>query len=194
MVVLESLTPEQRAAFLLRDVFDYPYEEVAEIVGKSEPATRQLASRARKAVTARRPRFDPSSEQRDELADRFLAAVVEGEVDDLERMLAKDVALHGDGGGKAPAIGRALMGASKVAHALATWGRIGHRVDAKARRVEINGQPGALFTDGEGNLISAISLEIVDGRIQAVHSVVNPDKIGHLGPVADVRAILRGEV
>ncbi len=192
MVVLESLSPEQRAVFLLRDVFDYPYGEVAEVVGKSEPATRQLASRARKAVASRRPRFEPSTEVRDELAERFFAAVIEGEVDDLERVLAADVELHGDGGGKVPAISRALSGAAKVAHALATWGRIGQRVGAKARRVEVNGQPGALILDAEGRLISTFVLEISDGRVQAVHSVVNPDKIRHLGPVADARAIIRG--
>lgn len=191
LVLLESLTPEQRASFLLHDVFDYPYEEVAEIVGKSEENTRQLASRARKAVAARRPRFDPSREQRERLADRFFAAITDGETADFERMLVDDVALHGDGGGKAPALARPLSGADRVARALSNWARVGRRAGAVARRVEINGQPGALLTDREGRLISAMSLEIADGRVRAVHSVVNPDKLAHLGPVASLRELIR---
>lgn len=110
MVLLESLSPEQRAAFLLRDVFDYSYEEVAEIVGRSEDSTRQLASRARRAVAARRPRFEASREMRDQLADRFFAAVIDGDVDQLEHLLAEDGESHGAVGGKTPAIAQALTG------------------------------------------------------------------------------------
>lgn len=191
LVLLENLTPEQRAAFLLHDVFDYPYETVAEIVGKSEQNTRQLATRARKAVAARRPRFEPSRETREQLAERFFAAITDGDVGDFERLLAEDVALHGDGGGKAPALARPLTGAGAVARALAKWAQVGRSADAVARRVEINGQPGALLTDSRGRLISAMSLEIVDGQIRAVHSVVNPDKLAHLGPVTSLRELLR---
>lgn len=191
MVLLESLSPEQRAAFLLRDVFGYSYEEVAEIVDKSEPATRQLAARARKAVEARRPRFEASRERRDELADRFFAAVSDGDVSHLEEMLATDVELHGDGGGKVPAIARPLVGSDRVAKALGKWFQAGAALDASARRAEINGQPGALLLDVEGRIISAMSLQIADGRIEAVYSIVNPEKISHLGEVADFRALLR---
>lgn len=180
MVLLESLSPEQRAAFLLRDVFDYSYEEVAEIVGLSEASARQLASRARRAVAARRPRFEASREQRDQLADRFFAAVIDGDVDRLERLLAKDVELHGDGGGKAPALARALIGADRVARTLSAWGKVGRRVQATVRRLDINGQPGALIVAEDGHVISAISLTITDGRVSAVHGVVNPDKTAHL--------------
>ncbi|MBN8867138.1 MAG: RNA polymerase sigma-70 factor [Solirubrobacterales bacterium] len=191
MVLLESLSPEQRAAFLLRDVFGYPYEEVAEIIDKSEPATRQLTARARKAVEARRPRFEASRERREQLADRFFAAAFEGEVDRLEELLAADVQLHGDGGGNVPAIARPLQGADRVARALGKWGQVGRSVDATARRVEVNGQPGALLLDGEGRIISAMALEIVDGRIEAVYSIVNPEKISHLGEVGDLRSMIR---
>lgn len=191
MVLLESLSPEQRAAFLLRDVFGYPYGQVAEIVGKSEPATRQLAARARKAVEARRPRFEPSRHQREELADRFFAAATGGEVDRLEELLASDVKLHGDGGGKVPAIARPLEGSRRVAKALAKWGEVGRSVGARFDRAEVNGQPGAVVRDVDGRVLGAIALEMVDGRIVDVYSIVNPEKIGHLGELADYRALIR---
>jgi len=191
MVLRESLSPEQRAAFLLRDVFGYSYGEVAAIIDKSEPATRQLAARARKAVEARRPRFESSRKQRDELADHFFAAAFGGDVDRLESLLAEDVRLHGDGGGKVPAIARPLFGAVPVAKALAKWSKVGRKVDAWVDRVEINGQPGALLRDREDRIISAMVLDVVDGRVENVYSIVNPDKIGHLGEVADFKALIR---
>jgi RNA polymerase sigma-70 factor (TIGR02957 family) len=192
LVLLESLSPEQRAAFLLHDVFDYPYDEVARIVGKSEANARQLAARARRHVDERRPRFEATREQREKLADRFFAAVGEGDVKALETMLAEDVVLAGDGGGKAPALARALHGVSRVARTLGTWGRQGQRmVGATMRRVEVNGQPGAMLLDPEDRLIAVISLDIADGRVQGVRSIINPDKLRHIAPVADVRELLR---
>src|SRR3954451_697683 len=125
LVLLESLSPEQRAAFLLHDVFDYGYGEVAEIVGKSEDNARQLAARARRRVEERRPRFESSRERRDELARRFFAAVEEGDVSSLEALLAHDVALHGDGGGKVPALARSIHGRARVARTLLAWARQG---------------------------------------------------------------------
>ena len=191
MVLLESLSPEQRAAFLLYDVFGYSYGEISEIVGKSEPATRQLAARARKAVESRRPRFEASRESQEQLADRFFAAVFEGEVDQLEQLLAADVQLHGDGGGKVPAVTQPLAGASLVAGALSKWGVIGARADARFERVEVNGQPGAMLRDRDGRIINTIALEIADGRIAALYSVANPDKISHLGEVGDLPSMIR---
>jgi RNA polymerase sigma-70 factor (TIGR02957 family) len=193
LVLLESLSPEQRAVFLLHDVFDYPYGEVARIVGKSEANARQLAARARRHVDERRPRFEATREQHARLADRFFAAVEEGEVEALEAMLAEDVVLQGDGGGKVPALARALHGASRVARTLANWAKQAGRFGgATLRRAEVNGQPGALIVDSEGGLIAVMALDIVDGRVQGVRSVVNPDKLGHLGPVADLGALVRG--
>jgi RNA polymerase sigma-70 factor (ECF subfamily) len=191
LVLLESLSPEQRAVFLLREVFDYPYEQVAEIVGTTEANARQLAVRARRHVDERRARFDVSREQRDELADRFVAAAEEGELEGLEALLAEDVELHGDGGGKAPALARPLYGRNRVARALRAWGRAGARWSATARRVEVNGQPGAMFLDAGGRIISVLALDIADGQIQAIRSIVNPDKLRHLGEVADLEALLR---
>jgi RNA polymerase sigma-70 factor (TIGR02957 family) len=194
LVLLESLTPEQRAVFLLREVFDYPYDRIAEIIGKSEPNVRQLNVRARRHVDDGRTRFDVSREQREQLADRFFAAAQEGDLPALEALLAEDVELHGDGGGKVPALARALFGRSRVAGTLRNWMRTGARMaNVEMRRVEVNSQPGALLLDGEGRLFAVMALDIADGQIQGIRSIVNPDKLGHLGEVADMGALLRGE-
>jgi RNA polymerase sigma-70 factor (ECF subfamily) len=193
LVLLESLTPEQRAVFLLRDVFDYGYGEIAEIVGKSPDAVRQLASRARREVEQGRPRFTSSSEHRDALAGRFFAAAQDGDLAGLEQLLAEDVVLHGDGGGKAPALARPVGGRVRVARTLRAWFRAGERLGGFALQpAEINGQPGAIALDGDGRVISALALEIDGGQIRALHSIVNPDKLGHLGPLSDLGALLRG--
>jgi RNA polymerase sigma-70 factor (TIGR02957 family) len=194
LVLLESLSPEQRAVFLLREVFDYPYERIAEIVGKSEDNVRQLAVRARRHVEERRVRFDASREQREQLADRFFAATAEGDLEGLEELLAEDVELHGDGGGKVPALARALHGRARVARTLRNWMRAGQRiVGYEMRRVDVNGQPGVLLLDTQGHVFGVMALDIADGQVQGIRSVVNPDKLAHLGPVADVNALLRGE-
>ena len=192
LVLLESLSPEQRAVLLLHDVFDYGYGEIARIVGKSEANTRQLATRARRHVEDGRPRFEASREQRDELAQRFLAAAQGGDLEGLEALLSHDVVLHGDGGGKAPALARSLHGRSRVARTLMAWMRQGAKIaGASMRQVEVNGQPGALMLDGEERVISVMSLDIADGQVQGIRSIVNPEKLGHVGPVADVQALLR---
>jgi RNA polymerase sigma-70 factor (TIGR02957 family) len=191
LLLLERLSPEQRAAFLLREVFDYPYAEVARIVGTSEANARQLVSRARKHVEEGRPRFEPSQELRDELATRFLAAMEEGDLAGLENLLAEDVVLHGDGGGKVPALARPVQGRKRVARTLRAWAKAAARVGGVTMRpVVVNGQPGAMNFDAHGGLINVLALEVVDGRVQAVSSVVNPEKLGHLGPLADYDALL----
>jgi RNA polymerase sigma-70 factor (TIGR02957 family) len=193
LVLLESLSPEQRAVFLLREVFDYPYDRIAEIVGKSEANVRQLAVRARRHVGERRSRFDTSRQERDELARRFFAATQDGDLEALEALLAHDVVMQGDGGGKAPALARPLHGRARVARTLMAWGRTAARLGGLSMRpVEVNGQPGAKVLDPEGRLINVVALDIAEGQIQAVRSVVNPDKLRHLGPLADVNALLRG--
>jgi RNA polymerase sigma-70 factor (TIGR02957 family) len=191
LVLLESLSPEQRAAFLLREVFDEPYDRIAEIVGTSEQNARQLATRARRHVAERRPRFEATREQREELATRFFAAVEEGDLEGLEELLAHDVVLRGDGGGKAPALARALHGRARVARQLAAGMRALARFRITWRREEVNGQPGALFFDRNGRLVGVMSLDIAEGQIQGVSSIVNPDKLQHLGPLADLNALLR---
>ena len=192
LVLLESLSPEQRAAFLLREVFDEPYDRIAEIVGTSEQNARQLATRARRHVEERRPRFEASRAQREKLATRFFAAAEEGDLEGLEKLLAHDVVLHGDGGGKAPAIARAIHGRARVARTLIAWLRAGARAGGVTwRREEVNGQPGARVLDHEGRLISVMVLDVAEGQIQGVSSIVNPDKLRHLGPVGDLGALLR---
>jgi RNA polymerase sigma-70 factor (TIGR02957 family) len=192
LVLLESLSPEQRAAFLLREVFDEPYDRIAEIVGTSEQSARQLVARARRHVAERRPRFATSREQREELATRFFAAAEEGDLQGLEEMLADDVVYRGDGGGKAPAAARTVRGRAKVAHLLVAGLRALARLgDFTTRSAEVNGQPGALLFDAEGRLIGVAILDVGDGRIDGVNAIVNPDKLRHLGPVGDLRGLVR---
>jgi RNA polymerase sigma-70 factor (TIGR02957 family) len=193
LVLLESLSPEQRAAFLLREVFDYPYGEIAAIVGKSEDNARQLVARARRHVEERRPRFEASRERREQLAGSSFAAAEDGDLEALEELLAHDVVLHGDGGGRVPALARPLHGRARVARTLLAWVRAVTRTGGfSLRPAEVNGQPGALVLDRDGRLLSVLALDIADDRIQAVNSVVNPDKLRHLGPLADTSAALRG--
>jgi RNA polymerase sigma-70 factor (TIGR02957 family) len=192
LVLLESLSPEQRAAFLLREVFDEPYDRIAEIVGTSEQNARQLATRARRHVEERRPRFETSREQREELATRFFAAAEEGDLQALEELLAHDVVFRGDGGSKAPAAARAVHGRARVARLLIAGLRALARFGGfTTRREEVNGQPGALFFDREGRLISVAVLDIAEGQIQGVSAIVNPDKLRHLGTEGNLGALLR---
>jgi hypothetical protein len=193
LVLLESLSPEQRAALLLHDVFDYGYAEIAEIIGKSEDNVRQLASRARRHVEERRGglvRFHASREQREELTQRFLAAAQQGDLAGLEALLTHDVVLTGDGGGKVPALARSLRGRNRVARTLLTWMRVASRVpDLTLRPTEVNGGPGVMTLDGQQRLISVWSLEIAGGEIRSIGSVVNPDKLAHLGAVGDFASL-----
>ena len=191
LVLLESLSPEQRAALLLHDVFDYGYAEIAQIIGKSEDNVRQLASRARRHVEQRGPRFQTSREQREQLALRFLAAAQHGDLAGLEALLAHDVVLTGDGGGKVPAIARSLRGRNRVARMLLNWMRVLSRLpDATLRPTAVNGGSGVMVLDGQQRLISVWSLEIAGGEIRSISSVVNPDKLAHLGPVADFASLI----
>jgi RNA polymerase sigma-70 factor (TIGR02957 family) len=191
LVVLETLSPVERAVFLLREVFDFGYDEIAAIVGRSEANCRQIALRARRHVEARRPRFDPSPERREELADRFFAAAQDGDTDALVELLAADVAVYGDGGGRAPALRRPARGAIRVARLLAQWGRLGARGGVGFERVTVNGQPGVRIFDADGRTVSVLALHVVDGRIAQIHSINDPDKLRHLGPVGDPWALLR---
>jgi RNA polymerase sigma-70 factor (ECF subfamily) len=192
LVLLESLTPEQRAAFLLHDVFDYGYGEVARIVDTSEENARQLASRARRHVQEGRPRFEPSAEEREKLAATFFAAAEKGDFDSLEALLAEDVELHGDGGGLAPAIKHPVFGRVKVAQLLRNWLSLGSRIPGiQIIPAMVNGQPGAEYRDADGKLFGVMSLEIADGQIQAIRSIVNPEKLRHLGPVGDTKELLK---
>jgi hypothetical protein len=193
-VLLESFSPEQRAVLLLHDVFDYGYPEIAGIIGKSEDNVRQLATRARRHVEQRRPRFQTTREQRDELARRFFGAAEHGDLAALEALLAHDVELTGDGGGKVPALARSLRGRNHVARAVISWvRRVARLPGVSLRPVEVNGGPGALFLDAEQRVIGVCALDVAGGQITSISGIVNPDKLMHLGPVADLRSLLRSE-
>jgi len=179
LVTLEALTPVERAVFLLHDVFDYGYDEIAEIVGKTRENCRQLAVRARRHVEARRPRFEPSREQREALAARFFEAIRDGDLDGLVELLAEDAVATGDGGGKAAARRTPLHGGEKIARFMLGLMRIAVRDRYEFDFREVNGRPGALIRQ-DGRVVSALSLEIADGKVTEFLSVANPDKLGHL--------------
>ena len=184
LVVLENLTPVERAVFLLHDVFDFEYAYLAEVVGKSEVNCRQIAARARRRVDARRPRFEAPLAQRATLAERFFAAVETGDLEGLVDMLAADVVTYGDGGGRGPSLPQPVYGREKVLRLLAALSTVLQRFDLHLERGTVNAQPGVLVRDASGALLNVLSVDVCDGKVQTVHSILNPDKLGHLGPLA----------
>jgi len=191
LLLLERLTPLERAVFVLREVFGFGFPEVAIAVGRSEPACRQLAVRARRHMDVGRPRFEADCREREELAARFFDALRDGDVEGLRELLAADVQMVGDGGGKAPAFARTVIGADNVARVLASNFPLLARIDARVEPRELNGQPGAIVRDRNDKVVGTLTLEVLGGRIQTIRSVANPDKLGHLGPVADAWAMAR---
>ncbi|MFJ9114940.1 RNA polymerase sigma-70 factor [Streptomyces sp. NPDC102394] len=191
LLLLERLSPLERAVFVLREVFDFGYPDIASAVGRSEAACRQLVVRARRHMADGRPRFDADRKERQELADRFFDALREGDVAGLRDLLAADVSMVGDGGGKAPQLARAVMGADNVARLLASVLPRMARIDVSFEPHELNGQPGAVFRDRDGRVLHTLALDVLDGQIQTIRLVINPDKLTHLGPVADAWAVSR---
>ncbi|MEU3738094.1 RNA polymerase sigma-70 factor [Streptomyces sp. NPDC032198] len=191
LVLLERLTPLERAVFVLREVFGFGFPEIASSVERSESACRQLAVRARRHMDAGRPRFEADRREREELADRFFGAFREGDVDGLQELLAADVTMVGDGGGKAPQFARSIVGAANVARVFATLAPQFLSIGVVVEPRRINGQPGAIFRDRDGKVVSTLVLEFLDGQIQTIRSVLNPDKLTHVGPVADAWALKR---
>jgi len=191
LLLLERLSPLERAVFVLREVFGFGFPEVASAVGRSEAACRQLAVRARRHMGAGRPRFEADRREREELAARFFDALREGDMDGLRELLAADVQMVGDGGGKAPTFARTIFGAAKVARVLASIFPWVVRIEVTFEPHEVNGQPGAILRDRDGKVLNILALDVLDGRIQTIRSVINPDKLGHVGPVADAWAVAR---
>ena len=186
LVLLESLSPVERAVFLLREVFDYGYEEIAAVVGKSPDNCRQIAVRARRQVEARKPRFEASRRKRQELSRRFFEAVEADDTQGLVGLLAADVVVYADGGGKAPAIPRPLYGREQVAQLFGDFRSYSRRLGVRSvRYAEVNGQPGALYLDAEGHPVAVVSLGIADDQVQTVHAINNPDKLRHLSLPTD---------
>lgn len=180
--LLEKLSPVERAVFLLREVFDYEYDEVARIVGKSEANCRQILARAHAHIREGRRRFDVSREEREEVAQRFLAAWEEGDTAALVEWLAPDATVYGDGGGNAPSVPVPLVGSGRVAKALIGWGGKARDRGFTHRSTDVNGEPGVVFYDPDGRATWVAALEIADGVVVAVRSVLNPDKLTHVPP------------
>ena len=178
--LLEKLSPVERAVFLLREVFDYPHEEVARIVGKSPANSRQILTRAHAHIDEGRQRFDVSRAEREEVARRYIEAWETGDTDALVAVLAPDATLYGDGGGKARAIREPLVGALRIAKALVGWRPLTRREGITHRRTTVNGQPGVVMYWADGSVAGVQELEIADGVIVAIRSVLNPDKLTHL--------------
>ena len=186
LVLLESLSPTERAVFLLHEVFGYDYKEIAEITGKSEPNCRQILVRARHHVDEGKPRFEASREQRDEVARRFFDAAAGGDMNGLLELLAPDVVLIGDGGGKGQATREPMHGPLRVARFIQGLFRRAEKEGSYGVPALVNGQPGAVAYDAEGRVIGVFALDIADGLVQTVRSVVNPDKLQHLGATSDL--------
>jgi RNA polymerase sigma-70 factor, ECF subfamily len=191
LLLLERLTPLERAVFVLREVFGFAFPEIASAVGRSEAACRQLAARARRHMDAGRPRFEADRREREELAARFFDALRDGDIDGLRELLAADVQTVADGGGKAPALARSVFGADNVARVLVSVFPLLVKIDARVEPRALNGQPGAIVHDRDGKVVGTLTLDVLGGRIQTIRSVANPEKLEHVGPVADAWAIAR---
>lgn len=183
LVLLERLTPTERAAFLMREVFGHEYAEIGRMLARSEDSCRQLVSRARRHVDAERPRFEADAAKRRELTARFIEAIEEGDTEGLTGLLAADAVFMSDGGGKATAARKQLHGAARVARVLVGIARtrVRHFDDVGDRAVWVNGQPGLILFEN-GHVGSVMALDIADGQVQAVRVMRNPEKLSHLDP------------
>jgi RNA polymerase sigma-70 factor (TIGR02957 family) len=185
LVLLESLSPAERAVFLLREVFGYGYDEIAQAIGKTEPACRQIFARARRRIDEGRPRFDTSRAEGEELTALFLSVAGGGDMNALLERLAPDVLFYGDSGGLgettfiAPVFGRDQVAGLVRAQIERTV-----QLGASLRAAWVNGQPGILASDADGGLIAVIVLDVLDGQVQAIRAVANPEKLRHIGPVS----------
>jgi RNA polymerase sigma-70 factor (ECF subfamily) len=184
LLLLERLSPLERAVFVLREVFGFGFPEIATAVQRSEAACRQLAVRSRRHMEQGRPRFEADRREREELAARFFDAFREGDVDGLKELLAGDVQTIADGGGKGPALTRSVVGSDNVARLVGAFAPLVRGIVTVDQR-EVNGQPGAILQDRDGKVLAIIALDVLDGQIQTIRAVINPDKLEHLGPVAD---------
>jgi RNA polymerase sigma-70 factor (ECF subfamily) len=191
LLLLERLSPLERAVFVLREVFGFSFREISSAVERSEAACRQLAMQARRHMDAGRPRFEADRNERDQLAERFFDAFKGGDIDALQELLAADVQMVGDGGGKAPQLATQFIGVENVARVLAALVPAFVRIGGLVEPHEVNGQPGAILRDRDGKVVNALVLDILDGQIQTIRTIANPDKLGHVGPVADAWALAR---
>jgi RNA polymerase sigma-70 factor, ECF subfamily len=187
LMLLERLTPVERAVFVLRESFDLEYAEIAEIVDRSEDNCRQILSRARRRLEEdARPRYEVDPAEGEELAARFLAAARDGDLDGLVALLSADVELVGDGGGKARSIPHPMVGAAAVAKAIVAFYGQTEALGVRLEPAWINGSPGFRTIDPDGLLANVVALDVGEGRINAIYSMLNPDKLAHLGEISTI--------
>jgi RNA polymerase sigma-70 factor (ECF subfamily) len=186
LVLLERLTPDERAVFVLREAFDMSFAEIGEIIDASPDACRQRLSRARRRIEKDRPRFDPDPVERHALAHSFLRAAREGDFTALTALLAPDVVMVGDGGGKARSLPRPMVGAQPVARALASFYKIADDWGVTLHPAIVNGQPGFRSLAPDGKLVNVVQIDVADRKVQRIHSMLNPDKLSHIGLVSDL--------
>ena len=184
LVLLESLAPAERAVFLLREVFGYDYSEIAGITGKTEAACRQTFARARRRIDEGRPRFETSRAEGEELTALFLAAADGGDMASLLERLAPDVVFYGDSGGKGEGFISPVLGRDRVAQVIRFSVERTVQLGASLAAAWVNGQPGLLVRDADGNLVAVIVLDVLDGQVLAIRTVANPEKLRHLGPIS----------
>jgi RNA polymerase sigma-70 factor, ECF subfamily len=180
LMLLERLSPVERAVFVLREIFGYGYDDVSRIVGKTQANCRQILVRARRQIREGKPRFEASPERRDQLARRFLAAADEGDTAGLIELLADDVVIYGDAGGQVQGFEEPIRGRGRISKMLPYYFQRSKDEGLSWRMAEINGQPGCVWTDEDGELQRVVSLDIADDRVQALRVVANPEKLRHV--------------
>ena len=184
LVLLEQLSATERAVFLLHDVFGYRFEEIAAMVDRSEAGCRQIAVRARRRLEPDRPRLDSDPRRRIQTAEQFLTAFRDGDIDALLHLVAEDAVFVGDGGGKAAALPEPIHGRDRVVHLVRAFANQNRRLNLRFEPALVNGQPGAVVRDLDDLVVTVLAFDIVGGYVQTIRSIVNPDKIGHLGAVS----------
>ncbi|MGZ4165759.1 MAG: RNA polymerase sigma-70 factor [Solirubrobacteraceae bacterium] len=184
LVLLEQLSPTERAVFLLHDVFGYRFDEIAAAVGRSEAGCRQIAVRARRRLEPERPRFEVDPHERARIAQQFLTAFRDGDIEELLALVSDDAVFVGDGGGKAAALPEPIHGGDRVAHLLRAFANQNQRLHLTFEPALVNAQPGAVVRDPDGLVVTVLALDIAGGAIQTIRSIVNPEKIAHLGAVS----------
>ncbi|MBT2483488.1 MULTISPECIES: RNA polymerase sigma factor SigJ [unclassified Microbacterium] len=190
LTLLERLGPTERAVFVLRSAFDLDYTEIAEIVGKTDASCRQLMRRARQRLDGGKPRFDATQDERDRVMAAFATALRSGDVNAVVATLAPDVVALGDGGGRAPAIRKPITGAVNVARFLLGLARVADARGVTLEPVVVNGEHGLIARDAEGRVLSVLTVHVEPGAITMLTNQLNPDKLGHLGEVGDMYALL----
>jgi RNA polymerase sigma-70 factor, ECF subfamily len=184
LVLLDQLSATERAVLLLHDVFGYRFDEIAPMVDRSAAGARQIAVRARRRLEPDRPRLEDDPRRRLRVAEQFLDAFRDGDIDALLQLVAQDAVFVGDGGGKAPALPEPIRGRDRVVHLVRAFANQNRRLNLRFEPVLVNGQPGAVVRDLDDLVVTVLAFDIVDGLVQTIRSIVNPDKIGHLGAVS----------